>query len=58
MFLDEKELFKAELNKWKSKHDLCDILNANAYINYAEYLGDEDEIYKAMNNYKKNSTDD
>jgi hypothetical protein len=51
LWIREKEGFEESFRKWKESTDLSNEWNAHAYIRFSEYLGDDDEIEKAMINF-------
>lgn len=51
LWIQEKKGFPESFDNWKKSTDLSDEWNARNYVQYAEYLGDENEIERAMQNY-------
>ena len=57
-WVNEKEYFKAEFLNWRAKTNLSAYQNAYNYVVYAKYLGEEEELIKAMENYIAVKPDD
>ena len=53
IWIKEKDGFEESFRRWKESTDLSNEWSAHEYIRFSEYLGDEDEIEKAMINFVK-----
>jgi hypothetical protein len=51
LWIREKDGFEESFRRWKERTDLSNEWNAHEYIRFSEYLGDDDEIEKAMKNF-------
>jgi ribosomal protein S21 len=53
LWIREKDGFEESFKKWKKSTDLYNEWKAQEYVQFAEYLGDENEMEKAMKNFVK-----